>query len=57
MHTLDRTLLHINIGIWYEPILFSRLILAGLVDRMVHVWCPNIYYASSYLVELACTDL
>ena len=57
MHTIDRTLLHSNIGLQYEPIFFSQLILEGLVDRMIHLWCPNLYHASYYLGEFLCTDL
>ena len=57
MHTIDGTLLHSNIGLQYEPIFFSQLILEGLVDRMIHLWCPNLYHASYYLGEFLCTDL
>ena len=57
MHTLNSTLLHINIDLRYEPILFPQLILVGLVDLIIHLCCPNMYHASSYIGELAFTDL
>ena len=56
MHTLDRTLLHINIDLWSEPILFSQLILVGLLDCMIHLCCTNLDHDSSYLEALACID-
>ena len=57
MHTIDRTLLHINIDLSSESILFSQLTLVGLLDLMIHLCCTNTDHASSYIEELACTDI
>ena len=57
MHTPDCTLFRINIDLWSETLLFSHLIVAGLVDRMIHLCCPNMYHALSYPEVLECIDL
>ena len=56
MHALDHTLFHSNIGLRPEIILFSQSILAGLVDSMIHLRCPNLDHDLSYLGALACPD-
>ena len=64
MHTLDRTLLHSNIDLWYEEIFFSQLILVRFVDLIIRLCFPNMDHDSSYLVaidlglfqETKCTD-
>ena len=53
MPTHGRTLLHSNIYLWSEPILFSELILLGLMDFMIHLCFPNLDHGSYYLGALA----
>ena len=57
MQTLYITILHRNIGLRFDTILFSQLIVSGLLDHIIHLWCPNMHHASSYLGALGCTDL
>ena len=57
MHTLDLTLLYIYIDLMSEPKSFSQLALVGLVDRMIHLCCINLDYASFYLESLGCTEI
>ena len=57
MKTLILALLHRNIYLQSEPIIFSQLVLVGLVDYIIHLCCTSMYHASYYLKELAFTDL
>ena len=57
MHTIDIIILHNNIDLWSEPILFYQLALVELVDNIINLCCPNMDHDSSYLGALACTDL
>ena len=57
MHTLDRTLLHINIGLRSEPVFFSQLILAGSLDCMIHFWCSNLYHDLSFIEAFVFDEL
>ena len=57
MYTIDCALLHRNVDLWYEPILFSQLILVGLVDCMIHLCCVNLYHASSDIEVLGLVGL
>ena len=36
---------------------FSKLILVGSVDRMIHLYFPNMDHDSSCMGAIACTDL